>query len=54
MLYNALALGADKVRFIALWDGEEGDGPGGTKHMIETVKKHLGQVWILDTHLILA
>ena len=54
MLYNALASGADKVRFIALWDGQEGDGPGGTKHMIETVKKHLGQVWILDTQQIFA
>ncbi len=52
MLYNALALGTDRVRFIALWDGQEGDGPGGTKHMIETVKKHLGQVWILDTQKI--
>ncbi len=52
MLYNALALGTDRVRFIALWDGQEGDGPGGTKHMIETVRKHLGQVWILDTQKI--
>ena len=52
MLYNALALGTDRVRFIALWDGQEGDGPGGTKHMIETVKKHLGQVWVLDTQKI--
>ena len=54
MLYNALALGTDRVRFIALWDGQEGDGPGGTKHMIETVKKHLGQVWILDIRQIFA
>ncbi len=54
MLYNALALGTDRVRFIALWDGLEGDGPGGTKHMIETVKQHLGQVSILDTKQIFA
>ena len=54
MLYNALALGTDRVRFIALWDGQEGDGPGGTKHMIETVKQHLGQVWILDSRQIFA
>ena len=52
MLYNALTLGADKVRFIALWDGKEGDGPGGTKHMLETVHEHLGQVSILDTNVI--
>ena len=54
MLYNAVALGADKVRFIALWNGAEGDGPGGTKHMIETVQQHLGQVCILDTKQIFA
>ncbi len=54
MLYNALALGTDRVRLIALWDGQKGDGPGGTQHMIETVQEHLGQVWILDTHEIFA
>lgn len=54
MLYNALALGTDRVRFIALWDGQEGDGPGGTKQMIETVKQQLGQVSILDTRQIFA
>ena len=54
MLYNALALGTDKIRFIALWDGQKADGTGGTQHMIETVKKHLGQVWVLDTQQIFA
>lgn len=54
MLYNALAFGADKVRFIALWNGAQGDGPGGTQDMIETVQKHLGQVRILDTKQIFA
>ncbi len=54
MLYDALAFGANKLRFIALWDGKAGDGPGGTKHMIETAEKNLGQVAILDTNRIFA
>lgn len=47
-LYTALSHGPEKVRFIALWDGREGDGPGGTKHMVETVEKHAGRAYILD------
>ena len=54
MLYKALAFGADRMRFIALWDGKTSDGPGGTKDMIDTVQKHLGQVWILNTEQIFA
>jgi hypothetical protein len=54
MLYNAVAFGADKIRFIALWDGKAGDGPGGTKHMIESVRQQLGQVRILNTKQIFA
>ena len=54
MLYNALAFGADKIRFIALWDGATGDGPGGTKHMIESVREQRGKVFILDTKQIFA
>ena len=33
LLYTALACGFDKVRFICLWNGSEGDGTGGTAHM---------------------
>jgi len=54
MLYKALAFGTDRMRFIALWDGKTSDGPGGTKDMIDTVQKHLGQVWILNTERIFA
>ena len=49
MLYTALSMGPEKVRFICLWDGKGGDGPGGTKHMYEEVKKRSGQAWIIDT-----
>ena len=49
-LYTALSWGPEKVRFICLWNGKEGDGPGGTKHMLEEVKKHSGRVYVLDTN----
>jgi hypothetical protein len=48
-LYSALAGGPEKVRLIALWNGEKGDGPGGTAHMVETVRKHAGRAYVLDT-----
>ena len=48
-LYTALAFGPDKVRFLALWNGQGGSGPGGTQHMVETVRRHAGRVSILDT-----
>lgn len=42
-------LGIRKVRFICLWNGQEGDGPGGTKQMYDTVIQHAGEVSVLDT-----
>ncbi|HVT61495.1 MAG TPA: TRAFs-binding domain-containing protein [Thermoanaerobaculia bacterium] len=48
-LYTALAWGPEKVRFVCLWDRKAGDGPGGTQHMVETVEKHSGQTYVLDT-----
>lgn len=50
LLYTALAFGLEKVYFICLWDRKEGDNPGGTKHMHDTVLKYSGQVHILDTN----
>lgn len=49
LLYTALAYGVDKVRFICLWDGSSGDGPGGTEHMYNEVKNRTGQVTWIDT-----
>jgi len=47
LLYTALAGGIDKVRFICLWDGGGGDGPGGTAHLYHEVKSRTGRVnWI--------
>ncbi len=49
LLYSALSWGPDKVRFVCLWDGAGSDGPGGTKHMVEEVKRRTGQVSWIDT-----
>ncbi|WP_301102756.1 hypothetical protein [Propionivibrio sp.] len=48
-LHTALAHGADKVRCIALWNGEGGRGPGGTEDMVRTVREFSGRVSIVDT-----
>ena len=49
LLYSALGWGVDKVRFICLWNGSGGDGPGGTKHMHDEVKRRTGRVTWIDT-----
>lgn len=49
LLYTALAHGIQKVQFICLWDGGGGDGPGGTAHMYNEVKRRTGQVTHIDT-----
>lgn len=49
LLDTALAYGAEKVHFICLWNGEGGDGPGGTAHMYGEVKRKSGQVTWIDT-----
>ena len=49
MLDTALRFGPDKVDFICLWNGEGGDGPGGTRHMMEEVRQRGGRTLWLDT-----
>ncbi|MBU1366064.1 MAG: hypothetical protein KKE51_19775 [Gammaproteobacteria bacterium] len=49
LLDTALAEGVDRLRFICLWNGGGGDGPGGTAHMVREVKRRSGQVSWLDT-----
>jgi tetratricopeptide (TPR) repeat protein len=49
LLYTALAYGIDKVWFICLWNGGGGDGPGGTAHMYQEVKRRTGQVTWIDS-----
>jgi hypothetical protein len=49
LLYTALAHGANKVRFLCLWNGGGGDGLGGTAHMYKEVKRRTGRVTWIDT-----
>ena len=49
MLERALSFGADKVRFICVWNGEGGDGPGGTEHMRKAVEKSGGSEYWINT-----
>jgi hypothetical protein len=47
MLERAISFGADRLRFICVWNGEGGDGPGGTADMRKAVEKSGGaQCWI--------
>ena len=49
MLEAASRFGAEKVDFICLWDGQGGDGPGGTQHLMQEVKRRAGRTHWLDT-----
>ena len=49
MLDSALRFGAEKVNFVCLWNGECGDGPGGTRHMMDAIRNRGGQTHWLDT-----
>ncbi len=49
LLYTTLAWGLEKVRFVCLWNGGGGDGPGGTEHMYNEVKQRTGRVMWIDT-----
>jgi hypothetical protein len=49
MLHNALAYGGRNVTLIALWNGKAGDGPGGTKDMVDQARARGAKVIILDT-----
>lgn len=49
MLEAASRFGADKVDFICLWNGQGGDGPGGTYHLLQEVRSRGGRTHWLDT-----
>ncbi len=49
LLATALGYGPDKLRFVCLWNGQDGDGPGGVRHMIDEVRRRTGQVFWIDT-----
>ena len=49
MLHNALWRGGLNTTVVALWDGQVGDAPGGTKHMIDIATGRGAQKIVLDT-----
>ena len=49
MLLSALAGGADHVTLLVLWDGQAGDGPGGTQHMVNVASDAGATVRRIDT-----
>jgi hypothetical protein len=49
MLESAARFGAEKIDFICLWNGQGGDGPGGTQHLIEEVRRRAGRTYWLNT-----
>jgi hypothetical protein len=49
LLSTAMSYGMSKVHFICLWNGDKGDGCGGTAHMYQEVKRRTGQVTWIDT-----
>lgn len=49
MLHNALVEGGAHVTVIALWNGEEGDGPGGTADLVSKAKQRGAKNVILNT-----
>ena len=48
LLDTALAHGGDQVWLLCLWDGQGGDGAGGTAHMVGEVQRHHGHVIHID------
>lgn len=51
-LTHALVQDASHVGLVALWDGQKGDGPGGTEHMVRIARERGAQIDILDTNRI--
>jgi hypothetical protein len=43
LMHTALSCGGTRVSFLALWDGRVGDGPGGTEHMVELMRRQTGR-----------
>ncbi|WP_197728021.1 hypothetical protein [Rhizobium ruizarguesonis] len=49
MLQCAARFGGEKLVFVALWNGEGGDGPGGTKHFMDEARDTTERIYWLDT-----
>jgi hypothetical protein len=49
LLSEALCIAPRHLTLVALWDGESGDGPGGTEHMVSLANERGARVVRLDT-----
>jgi len=52
MLERAARFGAAKMIFTCLWNGEGGDGPGGTKHLMDAARRNSAPVHWLNTKML--
>jgi hypothetical protein len=48
LLHEAMAFGPERLHCICLWDGGGGDGPGGTRAMVERVRSRGGRITWID------
>jgi hypothetical protein len=53
MLHTALAISNDDLVMIALWNGDVGDGAGGTEDMVERAKNRGATFIHLDARKLL-
>ena len=49
MLESAARFGGERIVFIALWNGQGGDGPGGAQNLMEEARRNTTRVYWLDT-----
>jgi hypothetical protein len=49
MLESAARFGGEKLAFICLWNGQGGDGPGGSQHFMDEANRKTNRIYWLDT-----
>jgi hypothetical protein len=55
LLDAALAHGVERLRFVCLWDGApQGDGRGGTAHLMREVMRRTHRISWIDTRVLVA
>ena len=47
LLERSLVWGADKLSLVALWDGQPGDGSGGTADVVAAVEHYTDRIHII-------
>lgn len=50
LLQTALTGGGEHMTLIALWNGEKGDGAGGTEHLVREARKQGAKTEIIDSN----